>query len=238
MRERGRKIKVMRSSGKGTTGQTRQQEIDGREQCGTADAHERQRDARRRTGKQDVDRHDKPTQEALHRTASPPVGSLRDAQDKHERAVGLSVKTNTWPPNGLAAKVACTTAAKPSKPLRISVWPATSHTRVPEAQADHVSAASEARCAVDAHRCRCVHAGTIAAKSSISMAGVEARPHDMGSHGPRQLGNGQPCSHRRHAWRRAQLLQPHPATQLVRVDACFKASPPPTHRACALAPHS
>ena len=39
--------------------------------------------------------------------------------------------TNTWPPNGFAASVVCTSAASPSKPLRMSVWPATIHTRVP-----------------------------------------------------------------------------------------------------------
>ena len=39
-------------------------------------------------------------------------------------------KTKTWPQKGLAARALCATAARPSKPFPMSVWPATIHTRV------------------------------------------------------------------------------------------------------------
>src|SRR5205085_4503846 len=39
-------------------------------------------------------------------------------------------KTKTWPQNGFSVSAVCTTAARPSKPFLMSVWPATIHTRV------------------------------------------------------------------------------------------------------------
>jgi hypothetical protein len=40
-------------------------------------------------------------------------------------------KTNRWPPCGSRRSVSCTSRAKPSKPLRMSVCPVASHTRTP-----------------------------------------------------------------------------------------------------------
>ena len=49
------------------------------------------------------------------------------------RSPRLPRNTNTWPENGFSVSVVCTSAARPSIPLRISVTPAASHTRVPAA---------------------------------------------------------------------------------------------------------
>src|ERR1700756_4331899 len=40
-------------------------------------------------------------------------------------------KTNRWPLCGLRLSVSCTSSARPSKPLRMSVWPLASHTCTP-----------------------------------------------------------------------------------------------------------
>jgi hypothetical protein len=62
---------------------------------------------------------------------------LRTAKSERPKSPRRPRNTKTWPQNGLAASAVCTMAARPSKPLRMSVWPATSHTRVFASRADH-----------------------------------------------------------------------------------------------------
>ncbi len=58
-------------------------------------------------------------------------------------------KTNTWPPNGSCSKTSCATTARPSKPLRMSVWPAASQTRVPAGKPIMAVRATVAGCCAD-----------------------------------------------------------------------------------------